>query len=46
VWQAILVAEPERGLQPPDGRDLSVELEKARARVDRIDGWDLSMKLD
>jgi hypothetical protein len=26
------------GLHPPDGRDLSLELDKARACVDRIDG--------
>jgi hypothetical protein len=30
--------ELERGLHPIDGCDLSVELDKARARVHRIDG--------
>jgi hypothetical protein len=38
VWEAILAKELEHGLHPTDGRDWSVELDKARTRVDRIDG--------
>jgi hypothetical protein len=38
VWEALLVEELERGLHPPNKRDLSVELDKAHAHVDRIDG--------
>jgi hypothetical protein len=38
VWEALLVEELERGLDPPDKRDLSVELDKAHAHVDRIHG--------
>jgi hypothetical protein len=35
--EVILLEELERGLHPPDGRDLSAELDKTHARVDRID---------
>jgi hypothetical protein len=35
VCEAILAEELERGLRPSDGQDLSVELKKIRARVDR-----------
>jgi hypothetical protein len=38
VQEAILAEELERGLHPTDEQDLSVELEKACARVDRING--------
>jgi hypothetical protein len=38
VPEAILAEELERGLHPTDEQDLSVELEKACARVDRING--------
>jgi hypothetical protein len=38
VWEAILAKELENGLHPTNGWDLSVELDKARTRVDRIDG--------
>jgi hypothetical protein len=34
VQEAILAEEQARGLHPPDGRDLSVELEETRTR-----GW-------
>jgi hypothetical protein len=37
VWQAILAEELECSLHPTDGWDLSVELDKTRARVYRID---------
>jgi hypothetical protein len=37
VQEAILAEELERVLHPPDGRDLSVELDKAHARANRID---------
>jgi hypothetical protein len=37
VQEAILAEEQELGLHPPDGWDLSVELE-TRACMDRIDG--------
>jgi hypothetical protein len=37
VREAILVEELERGLHPPDKQDLSAELDKAHARLDRID---------
>jgi hypothetical protein len=36
--RAILAEELEHGLHPTDGRDLSVELDKARASMDRING--------
>jgi hypothetical protein len=36
VWQKILSEEPDRGLHPSDGRNLSVELDEARARMKRI----------
>jgi hypothetical protein len=38
VREPILVEELERSLHPPDRQDLSTELDKAHARVDRIDG--------
>jgi hypothetical protein len=38
VWEAILVVELERGLHPSNGWDLSAELDKACACVERIDG--------
>jgi hypothetical protein len=38
VWEAILSEELEHGLHPSDRRDQSVELDKARARMYRIDG--------
>jgi hypothetical protein len=38
VQEAILAKEQKRELHPPDGRDLSAELGKTRARVDRING--------
>jgi hypothetical protein len=38
VREAILAEKLERGLHPLNRRDLSVELDKAQARVDRIDG--------
>jgi hypothetical protein len=37
VWEAILAEELEHGLHPTNGKDLSTELDKAHARVDRID---------
>jgi hypothetical protein len=37
VQEAILVEEMECGLHPPDGQNLSAELDKAHARVNRID---------
>jgi hypothetical protein len=37
VWEAILAEDLEHGMHPPNGQDLSAELDKARARVDRID---------
>jgi hypothetical protein len=37
VWEAILAKALEHGLHPPDRQDLSTELDKARACVDRID---------
>jgi hypothetical protein len=36
VQEAILVEELEHDLHPTDGRELSVELDKARTCVDRI----------
>jgi hypothetical protein len=36
VWQEILSEEPERGLHPSDGRNMSVELDEAHARMKRI----------
>jgi predicted transcriptional regulator len=36
VHEAILAVERECGLHPPDARDLSVELDKARASVNRM----------
>jgi hypothetical protein len=38
VREALLAEELEHGLQPPDGLDLSSELNKACAHVDRING--------
>jgi hypothetical protein len=38
VREAILAEELERGLHPPNGWDPSVELDKAPAHVDKIDG--------
>jgi hypothetical protein len=38
VREAILVEELEHDLHPTDGWELSVELDKARTCVDRIDG--------
>jgi hypothetical protein len=38
VREAILAEELECSLHPPDGRQLSVELDKAYACTDRIDG--------
>jgi hypothetical protein len=38
VQEAILAEKQVRGLHPPDGRDLSVELEETRACVDGING--------
>jgi hypothetical protein len=38
VREAILAEELECGLHPTNGRDLSTEMDKARARVARIDG--------
>jgi hypothetical protein len=38
VWEAVLVEELEHSLHPPDGRDLSGELNKAHTCVDRING--------
>jgi hypothetical protein len=38
VQEAILAKEPECNLRRPDRRNLLAELDKARARVDRIDG--------
>jgi hypothetical protein len=38
VQEAILVEELEHDLHPTDGRELSVELDKARTCADRIDG--------
>jgi hypothetical protein len=38
VWEAILSMELECDLHPSDGRDLSVALDKAHARVNGIDG--------
>jgi hypothetical protein len=37
VWEVILAEELERGLHPTYERDLSMELDKAPSRVDRID---------
>jgi hypothetical protein len=37
VREVILVEELERGLHPTNERDLSMELDKAPSRVDRID---------
>jgi hypothetical protein len=37
VWVAILVGELQHDLHPPDERDLSTDLDKAHARMDRID---------
>jgi hypothetical protein len=36
VWEAILAEELEHNLHPTNGKDLSTELDKAHARVDRI----------
>jgi hypothetical protein len=36
VQEAKLAEEQERDLHPPNGRDLSTELDKTYARVDRI----------
>jgi hypothetical protein len=38
VQEVILVEELECGLHLPDGRGLSVELDKAHEHMDRIDG--------
>jgi hypothetical protein len=38
VWEVIREEELERGLHPPDGWDLSTELDKASTCVDRIIG--------
>jgi hypothetical protein len=38
VREVILTEEQERSLQPPNGQDLSVELGKIRACVDKING--------
>jgi hypothetical protein len=38
VQEAILAEEPECNLRRPDRRNLLVELDKAHARMDRIDG--------
>jgi hypothetical protein len=37
VWEVILAKELEHGLHPTNGKDLSTKLDKAHARVDRID---------
>jgi hypothetical protein len=37
VWVAILAGELQHDLHPPDKRDLSTDLDKAHARMDRID---------
>jgi hypothetical protein len=36
VREAILAQEMERDLDPPDGQDMSTELDKAHTFVDRI----------
>jgi hypothetical protein len=36
--EAILAEEQERSLHPPDKRELSVDLDKTQACVDRING--------
>jgi hypothetical protein len=38
VREAILAEELERGLHPPDGRDPSVDPDKAHTHVGRVDG--------
>jgi hypothetical protein len=38
VWEAILADELEHNLHPHDGQGLTVELDKAQAHMDRIDG--------
>jgi hypothetical protein len=38
VQEAILAEEPECNLRRPDRRNLLAELDKAHARMDRIDG--------
>jgi hypothetical protein len=38
VREVTLAEELERGLHPPNVWDLSMELDKARSCVDRIDG--------
>jgi hypothetical protein len=38
VQEAILVEEQVRGLRPPDGQDLTVELEEICVRMDGISG--------
>jgi hypothetical protein len=37
VWEVILAGEKECGLHPPDGQDLSTELDKICMCMDRID---------
>jgi hypothetical protein len=37
--QGVILAEvPEHNLHPADGRDLAAELDRNRARMDRING--------
>jgi hypothetical protein len=38
VREEILAEELQRALHPPDGWDMSVDLDKAHTGVDRIDG--------
>jgi hypothetical protein len=38
VQEAILAEEQEHGLHPPDGQDLSVELDRTRTHADRVNG--------
>jgi hypothetical protein len=38
VREVILAEELERGLHPPDGRDPSVDPDKAHTHVGRVDG--------
>jgi hypothetical protein len=35
MWEVILAEELEHGLHPPDGRDLSTELDKAHTWMDK-----------
>jgi hypothetical protein len=38
VWEVVLIEELEHGLHLSNGRDLSVELDMAHVRVNKIDG--------